>query len=68
MNGKVFEEMRTEKFSNLGNDISLEIHETEQIPNRYLRKSTPKCIGIKFLKTKKRKKNLEISQKERILY
>lgn len=52
--------MVTENFSNLRNNINVEIQETEKTPNRVLKEIHTKYIIIKFLKSKEKGENLGI--------
>lgn len=56
---KTLEEVSTEKFTSLARDINQQIQEAEKTPDRIMpKKSIPRYIIIKSLKTKKNKDNI----------
>lgn len=54
-----------ENFPNLARNINLQIPEAQQMPHRInLKKSMPRHIILKFMKTKDKEKNLELASEK----
>ena len=63
---KIFEEIRVEKFPNMGKEIATQVQEVQRVPGSIKpRRNTPRHIVIKLTKIKDKEKLLKATREKR---